>query len=111
MTFPTDLVSTSAALSTTPSRKTKVATLSAPLGELDPDEIVVAVASLTGVPRQGRIGVGWSRAAVLTRRSSTPTLTISALDGAIDRLEACSGPGSEARRAEIIDALDADLTP
>ena len=111
MTLLAGLVATSAALTATPSRTAKVAALAALLRSLDPDEIVVAVASLTGVPRQGRIGVGWSRASALTGRASAPTLGIGDIDDALDRLEACTGIGSETQRAEIIDALDADLTP
>ncbi|MEO6467637.1 MAG: ATP-dependent DNA ligase [Acidimicrobiia bacterium] len=111
MTLLADLVATSAALAATSSRKAKIAALSTLLGALDPDEIAVTVAALTGVPRQGRIGVGWSRASALTGQASAPTLRIGDLDAAIDQLEECSGPGSEGQRADIIHALDADLTP
>lgn len=106
-----DLVATSATLTATSSRRAKIAALADLLRELDPDEIVVAVASLTGVPRQGRIGVAWARASALAGQAGTPALAIGDLDDALSRLEACAGPGSEARRAEIIGGLDARLTP
>ncbi len=110
MTLLADLVATSATLTATSSRRAKVGKLATFLRELSPDEIVVVVASLTGVPRQGRIGVGWARASALTGSASTPTLGIRDFDEALDRLEACAGPGSETQRAEVIVALDADLT-
>ena len=50
MTLLADLVATSATLSATSSRNAKVAALADLLRRLDPDEIVVAVASLTGAP-------------------------------------------------------------
>jgi DNA ligase-1 len=110
MTSLAELVATSATLTATSSRRAKIAALAELLRALDPEEIVVAVASLTGVPRQGRIGVGWARAGTLTGTAAGPSLTIGDLDGALDRLEACAGPGSEGRRAAIIADLGGRLT-
>jgi DNA ligase 1 len=110
MTLLSDLVATSSALAATSSRKAKVAALADLLRALDPDETVVAVAWLTGAPRQGRIGVGWARASQLSGRADAPALAIGDLDDALTRLEACTGPGSEARRAAIISELGAGLT-
>jgi DNA ligase-1 len=111
MTLLADLVATSATLSATSSRTAKIAALAALLRALGPVEIVDAVAWLTGAPRQGRIGVGWSRASALSGQADTPTLPIGDLDDALTRLESCTGPGSEAQRASIIDELGARLTP
>jgi DNA ligase-1 len=110
MTALADLVATSAALTATSSRKAKVVALADLLRALDPDEIPAAVAFLTGVPRQGRIGVGWARVAALQGHAPVASVSIGDLDAALTRLEACVGPGSEARRAEIIDVLGATLT-
>ncbi len=110
MTLLAHLVATSATLTATSSRRDKIAALAALLRVLGPDEIVVAVAALTGVPRQGRIGVGWARASALDGHAASPTLRLGDLDAAFDRLQACAGPGSEAERAEIIAGLDTDLT-
>ena len=110
MTRLAELVATSATLTVTSSRRDKVAALSQLLGTLAPDEIAAAVAWLTGAPRQGRIGVGWARASKLVGRATTPALEIGDLDDALTRLEACTGPGSEARRADIIGELGAALT-
>jgi DNA ligase-1 len=105
-----ELVTTSTAVAATSSRKAKIAAIADLLRALDADEIVVAVALLTGAPRQGRIGVAWSRASQLTGTAAGPTVTIGELDAALSELEACTGPGSEARRAELIAALGRDLT-
>jgi DNA ligase 1 len=110
MTRLADLVATSATITATSSRRAKVAALAEFLRSLGPEEIVVAVALLTGVPRQGRIGVAWARASALTGTADAPTLVIGDLDDALSRLEACNGPGSEARRAEIIDELNDRFT-
>jgi DNA ligase-1 len=110
VTLLADLVATSAAVAATSSRRAKVAAIADLLRVLEEDEIVVAVALLTGAPRQGRIGVAWARASTLTGGAAAPGLSITAFDGALDRLEACTGPGSDARRADIIAALGAALT-
>jgi DNA ligase 1 len=110
MTLLANLVATSATLSATSSRKAKVGALADLLGTLEPGEVAVAVAFLTGAPRQGRIGVGWARVSALQGRAPVPSVTIGDLDGALTRLEACVGPGSEARRAEIIDELSGATT-
>jgi DNA ligase-1 len=110
MTLLAELVATSATLTATSSRTAKIAALAELLRALDPDEIVDAVAWLTGSPRQGRIGVGWSRASALSGAVETPTLPIGDLDDALTRLELCTGAGSEAQRASIIVELGARLT-
>jgi DNA ligase-1 len=110
MTLLADLVATSATLSATSSRKAKVDALAALLRTLAPDEIATSVAFLTGAPRQGRIGVGWARVSALQGRATTSSVTVGDLDATLTRLETCVGPGSEARRAEIIDELGASTT-
>jgi DNA ligase-1 len=110
MTLLADLVATSAALTATSSRRAKIGALAELLRALEPGEVVVAVAWLTGVPRQGRIGVGWARAGTITGRARNPTLAIDDLDDALALLEACAGPGSEGRRAGILTELGHRLT-
>jgi DNA ligase-1 len=105
-----DVVATSAGVAATSSRRTKVAAIADLLRALDPDEVVVAVALLTGAPRQGRIGVAWARASSLTGGAPVATLEIGEVDDALDRLEACTGPGSERRRADLLTELGSRLT-
>ena len=57
-----EVVATSTAMTSTSSRSAKVAALADLLGRLAPDEIVITVSALTGVLRQGKIGVGWRSA-------------------------------------------------
>ncbi len=100
------LVDTSTAVGATRSRTDKIAALAALFSELDPDEIVPAVAFLAGEARQGRIGVGWSTvAAADVAPAAEPTLTIGDVDLAIDALAAISGPGSAATRSAALDSL------
>src|SRR3546814_13565464 len=54
-----EIVATSAEVGATRSRTAKVAALTELLRRLAPEEVVPAVAALTGAPRPGGIGVGW----------------------------------------------------
>jgi DNA ligase-1 len=110
VTLLADLVATSATVAATSSRRAKVAALVDLLRALDSDEIVVAVALLTGAPRQGRIGVAWARASTLVAGARAPSLGLGDLDDALDRLESCTGPGSDGRRATILAELGSALT-
>ena len=71
------------------------------------------VGFLVGVPRQGRVGVGWAtmaRAGEAGRRSETPSLTVADLDRAIDEVEAATGPGSAGVRGRVLAQLFARAT-
>src|SRR5205823_7630849 len=60
MTLLADVVRASTDVAATSSRSRKVAILSDLLKRLDPDEVEVVVGFLSGSPRQGKVGVGWS---------------------------------------------------
>ncbi len=60
MTLLADVVAASSEVGGTSSRTRKVAILADLLRALEPDEVPIAVGFLTGVPRQGRVGVGYS---------------------------------------------------
>ena len=80
------LVATSAAVGATRSRKGKVTALAELLRSLDHEEVAPAVGFLVGVPRQGRIGVGWRTAfAVDVEAAAEPTLAVLDLDAAPQR--------------------------
>jgi DNA ligase-1 len=107
-----DLVATSAAVAATRSRTAKVAALGDLLRMLDPTEVAPAVGFLTGVPRQGRIGVGWRTAfTVDVEPADEPSITIGQLDTTLDRLAATSGAGSVAARQELLGDLFRRATP
>jgi DNA ligase-1 len=95
----------------TSSRSGKVAILAALLRGLEPSEVPVVAAFLSGVPRQGRIGVGYARVYRReVRASGRPTLTVGELDGALAQLQATTGAGSGAARQRLIDDLFARAT-
>jgi DNA ligase-1 len=106
VTLLRDLVDASRQVAATSSRSAKIATLAELLRRLDDDEVAVAVALLSGVPRQGRIGIGYSIVFGIDVAPATePSLTIGDVDRAIDSIEAITGSGSAAGRRELLAAL------
>jgi DNA ligase-1 len=98
------LVCTSRAVAATASRLEKIERLATLLRRIQPDEADVAVAYLAGELRQGRLGVG----PVLLERAAgaaaagEPSLTVGAVDGAIEAIALETGPGSTARREALL---------
>jgi DNA ligase-1 len=90
----------------TSSRSRKVAVLAELLGRLEPDEVPVAAGLLSGVPHQGRVGVGYSTIyGIETPPADEPLLTIADLDAAISEIQAATGSGSGARRKQLLAEL------
>ncbi|WP_158888657.1 ATP-dependent DNA ligase [Amycolatopsis anabasis] len=107
----TDVVTASAALSATRSRKAKTATLAELLRAAAPEELGAVVAFLTGQPLQGRIGTGWRTLAELgAPRAPGASLEVSEVDRALGEVAGLSGSGSARRRAETLHALFARAT-
>ena len=99
-----DVAATSEDVAATSSRLKKVERLSALLAQLDPREVPVAVAYLSGTLPQGSIGVGWASLRDVPTPAASPTLHLLDVDGALRRLGALSGAGSQtARKAELRD--------
>ena len=106
MTLLADVVAASHGLADTSSRSGKVAILSALLGRLDAGEIASAVGFLAGVPRQGRVGVGYRTIYGIERAPAPePSLTINDLDRAVAAVQGTTGRGSAARRKEVLGEL------
>jgi ATP-dependent DNA ligase I len=106
MTLLTDVVSASQAVTDTPSRSLKVTILSDLLRRLEPVEVPIAVGFLTGVPRQGRVGVGYSTIYGLeVAPAAEATLEIAELDAVIVQVLEATGSGSAAARREILTSL------
>jgi DNA ligase-1 len=99
-----DLVTTSADVGATRSKTTKVKSLAALLGRTPHEEVAIVVGFLVGAPRQGRVGVGWSGLRQTSDVSSAaePSLTVREVDGAIDRLQQATGPGSAKIRQGVL---------
>jgi DNA ligase 1 len=103
MTLLTDVVSASGQVARTSSRSRKVAILAELLRRLDADEVPIAVGFLSGVPRQGRVGVGYSTIyGVDYARAVEPILTVGDLDRALVVVSEATGPGSAVRRKQIL---------
>jgi DNA ligase 1 len=95
----------------TSSRSRKVAHLADLLRRLDRDEIVPAVGFLAGVPRQGRVGVGYATIYGLEQQpAAAPSLTVHDLDRAIEEIQGTTGSGSAAERKRILSELFARAT-
>ena len=83
------------------------------LSRLAPDEVALAVSTLTGAPRQGKVGVGWRGAfGVDAPPAATATLTILDVDATLDALAATigTGSGSGAARTALLGELFARAT-
>ncbi|HEY2770059.1 MAG TPA: ATP-dependent DNA ligase [Solirubrobacteraceae bacterium] len=110
-TLLADVVSASRAVADTSSRSQKVAVLSELLRRLDPSEVAAAVGFLSGVPRQGRVGVGYSTIyRIDVPPAPEPGLTIGDVDRAIAEVEGITGSGSAAERQRVLGDLLARAT-
>src|SRR5437867_3105332 len=102
-----ELVATSAAVAETSGRLEKIARLASILERLAPDEVEVAVAFLSGSPRQGRIGVAGSvvGAARAVAPAASPSLELSEVDACFARVAVATGRGTAAAKAELLSDL------
>ena len=106
MTLLADVVAASRDVTDTTSRSEKIAALAELLGRLDGNELALAVGFLAGVPRQGRVGVGYSTIYGIERASAREaSLTIDELDRAITEVQGMTGSGSAAKRKQILGDL------
>jgi DNA ligase-1 len=105
------VVTASKEVAGTSSRSRKIAILAELLRRLDTSEVPVAVGFLTGVPRQGRVGVGYSTVYGLEAEpAGEPSLTIHDVDRAISEIQRTTGSGSGARRRQLLGELLARAT-
>jgi DNA ligase 1 len=106
MTLLADVVAASREVSETSSRSEKVAILAELLRRLDADEVPAAVGFLAGVPRQGRVGVGYSTIYGIDQAPARePSLGVNDLDRAISAVQGMTGGGSGAERRRILAEL------
>jgi DNA ligase 1 len=106
MTLLADVVAASAQVAETSARSRKVAILAELLRGLDPGEVAICVGFLSGAPRQGRVGVGYSIVYGVSRApASDPSLTVGDVDRAISAIEAATGSGSAGARRELLAGL------
>jgi DNA ligase-1 len=106
MTLLADVVTASSEIAETNSRSRKIAILAELLLRLDTNEIPIAVGFLSGVPHQGRVGVGSSIAyGVESAAAAEASLTIDDVDRAITAVKQAIGSGSSTRRRQILGDL------
>jgi DNA ligase-1 len=112
MTLLADLVAASNRVAATSSRSQKVAILAELLRAVEPDEVAAAAAFLSGIPRQGRVGVGYSTVyRVEDAPAAEASLTIGDLDLAVAEIQGTTGGGSAARRGQLLRRLLGRATP
>jgi DNA ligase 1 len=103
-----DVVTTSAEVAATRSRKAKVAAFAELLGRVagsDREEIETVTSYLAGSLRQRRTGLGWRSMQSLPAPAAEPSLTVLEVHEAFERIAALAGAGSQATRAAAVDDL------
>ncbi|MGW8451210.1 ATP-dependent DNA ligase [Streptomyces niveus] len=89
----------------TSARSRKVALLAELFRAAGPADVPVVIPWLAGRLPQGRIGVGWQALKDPVPAADTATLTIREADDAVTALAAVAGPGSQAERRRLVQAL------
>ena len=97
------VVSASQFIAATSSRTAKVRALTEVLTDATLDELPVVVGVLTGIPRQGRIGVGWATVTGLdVAAADTASVALMEVDALVDQLGVTVGTGSVASRQSLL---------
>jgi DNA ligase-1 len=111
LTLLVDVVTASTEVGNTSSRSRKIAILAELLRGLGAAEVPIAAGFLSGVPRQGRVGVGYSTIYSIEQApAGEASLTVGDLDNAISAIQAATGSGSAARRRKLLVDLLARAT-
>ncbi|HSE07470.1 MAG TPA: ATP-dependent DNA ligase [Nocardioidaceae bacterium] len=100
-----ELVETSAALTSTRSRRAKIEALAAALRHAEPDEVETATAYLSGVLRQRRTGLGWRSLGELPPPAAGSSLTLAQVHEMFEAISAVAGAGSRQARTDLVDKL------
>ena len=102
-----ELVETSTAVAEASARLAKIDQLAALLRRVNPAEVDIAIAFLSGEPRQGRLGIGGSsiREAKPLTSAPAPVLQLGEVDEVFDRIAAATGRGSPAERVRLLHDL------
>ncbi len=102
-----DLVRTSQRIAETSGRLAKIELVAALLKRAGPDEIEIAIAFLSGSPRQGRIGIGYAalQAAKPEHAAGAPALELTTVDATLQRLANTAGKGSAQAKERLLGDL------
>jgi DNA ligase-1 len=105
-----ELAATSTAVAETSSRLAKRAALASCLARLEPAEVPVAVAYLSGDLPHAPIGVGWAAVRELPPAAGAPSIELLEVDASLRAVGDETGAGSQARRRALLDGLFARAT-
>jgi DNA ligase-1 len=105
-----ELTATSEAVRATRARTEKIERMAQTLRRMAPDEVAIGVAYLSGELRQRQTGVGYRSLRDLPSPAAEPTLVLTEVDAACERIAAMAGPGSQAARRDALAALFARAT-
>src|SRR5213593_2274721 len=107
-----ELLAASERVAATRSRLAKIDALAQCLRRLEPSEIALGVAYLSGDTRQGRFGIGYAtlKEARAATRASSPRLTLAQVDEALASISQIKGEGSAAERQRLLAELFARAT-
>ncbi|HET7200833.1 MAG TPA: ATP-dependent DNA ligase [Burkholderiales bacterium] len=102
-----DLIAASGRVAATRSRLAKIDALAQCLRRLDPAEVELGVAFLSGDTRQGKIGVGYAalRSALEATPADPPRLALAHVDEALLRIAQVKGRGSAGERERLLVGL------
>ncbi len=100
------VVETSRRITNTTKRLEKTDLLTGLLKQLNPEEVEISVAFLSGMTRQGRIGIGYATLRDATSEAAqSSSLEIVEVDRALQEVAAIRGPGSEQRKRELLNRI------
>ena len=106
VTLLADVVTASREVAAIGSRSRKIEVLAELLSLLEPSEVPLTVGLLAGLPRQGRVGVGYSTIyGIESAPAPEASLTIGDLDRAIAEIQETRGSGSSAKRKRVLAEL------
>jgi DNA ligase-1 len=97
-----EIAATSETVAATPARLAKIESLAGCLARLQPAEIGIAVGFLSGELRQRQIGVGYAALRDRPPPAATPSLALTEVDAAFERIGRQAGPGSQAERRRLL---------
>jgi DNA ligase-1 len=86
-------------------RLAKIELLSDLLGRLEPDEVPVAVAYLSGRAPGGTIGIGWAALRAVPEPAGKPSIDLLETQRVLEELRAATGAGSQGRRRALLQGL------
>jgi DNA ligase 1 len=111
MTLLADVVTASRRVTETSLRSEKVGIVAQLLGGLEESEVGIVAGFLSGVPRQGRVGVGYATVyGVESPPADESSVTVAEVDLLVTGIQAATGAGSAARRRQLLGELYARAT-